>query len=125
MRNRAKCKLCGDIIESFHASDYVSCKCGEISVDGGAALWCSCNSWDNFIRIDDDGKEIAIKLEKSPIPIPEEVTLSTSRKEVIEMIDEMIKTYEGLPQNAMTSPVTHYDLLSVLLLVSALFKASD
>jgi len=35
IRNRAKCKLCGDIIESKYRHDFVTCKCGAISVDGG------------------------------------------------------------------------------------------
>ena len=34
-RNAAKCKICGDIIESKHVHDYVKCKCGAIAVDGG------------------------------------------------------------------------------------------
>lgn len=33
--NRARCKLCGDIIESKDRHDYVTCKCGNLSVDGG------------------------------------------------------------------------------------------
>ena len=33
--NRAKCKLCLEIIESENRHDYVTCKCGEVSVDGG------------------------------------------------------------------------------------------
>jgi hypothetical protein len=33
--NRGKCLLCGDIIESKHVHDYVTCKCGKFSVDGG------------------------------------------------------------------------------------------
>ena len=33
--NRGKCLLCGDIIESKHVHDYVTCKCGNLSVDGG------------------------------------------------------------------------------------------
>ena len=33
--NKAKCKLCGDIVESKYRHDYVKCSCGEISVDGG------------------------------------------------------------------------------------------
>ena len=33
--NRAKCRLCDDVIESKHRHDFVTCKCGEISVDGG------------------------------------------------------------------------------------------
>jgi len=35
IRNSAICKLCGDEIESKYRHDYVSCKCGGISVDGG------------------------------------------------------------------------------------------
>jgi hypothetical protein len=33
--NKAQCKLCGDIIESKSGHDFKTCKCGEISVDGG------------------------------------------------------------------------------------------
>lgn len=35
--NKAKCKKCGDIIESKHIHNYVRCSCGSISVDGGRA----------------------------------------------------------------------------------------
>ena len=35
IRNRCKCKKCGDIIESKSVHDYVRCKCGAISTDGG------------------------------------------------------------------------------------------
>lgn len=35
VRNMAKCKRCGDIIESKHKYDFVSCKCKAISLDGG------------------------------------------------------------------------------------------
>jgi len=35
LRNMAKCRLCGDIIESKHRHDFVRCKCGSIFVDGG------------------------------------------------------------------------------------------
>lgn len=33
--NKAQCRLCDDIIESFHGHDFKFCKCGEIFVDGG------------------------------------------------------------------------------------------
>ena len=33
--NKAKCLACGDIIESKHNHDFVTCSCGNISVDGG------------------------------------------------------------------------------------------
>ena len=35
IKNIAKCLLCGDIIESKHRHDFVTCKCGNLSVDGG------------------------------------------------------------------------------------------
>ncbi len=33
--NKIQCLLCEDIIISRHRHDYVSCECGEVSVDGG------------------------------------------------------------------------------------------
>ena len=33
--NKVRCKLCNDIIESRHTHDFNTCKCGNISVDGG------------------------------------------------------------------------------------------
>lgn len=35
VRNRIKCKKCGDTIESKSVHDYVTCKCGAVSTDGG------------------------------------------------------------------------------------------
>lgn len=35
IRNRCKCNKCGDIIESKSIHDFVSCKCGACSTDGG------------------------------------------------------------------------------------------
>jgi len=39
IRNRARCKKCGDVIESKYRHDFVSCKCGAIFVDGGNAYF--------------------------------------------------------------------------------------
>lgn len=33
--NRCKCRKCGDVIESKHRHDFVSCTCGAIFTDGG------------------------------------------------------------------------------------------
>ena len=33
--NKARCRLCGDIIESKHRHDWQACSCGAIFVDGG------------------------------------------------------------------------------------------
>lgn len=35
LRNQAMCPDCGDHVASFNVHDYRSCKCGNISVDGG------------------------------------------------------------------------------------------
>lgn len=35
--NRAQCLLCKDIIISKHQHDFVTCKCGSVSTDGGEA----------------------------------------------------------------------------------------
>jgi hypothetical protein len=36
MRNRIKCRKCGDIIESKSRHDFVWCKCKSVAVDGGS-----------------------------------------------------------------------------------------
>ena len=35
IKNAAQCNACGDVIESKHRHDFVSCKCGAIFIDGG------------------------------------------------------------------------------------------
>ncbi len=125
MKNRAKCKLCASIIESYHATDLVLCKCGEISVDGGDALLCAAKDWVNFLRIDDQGNEIiptiktVIKQESAP-EMPRE---KPSKDDLLKLLSEMIENIERLPKIALAQHVTHYDLLSTLLLLRELFRA--
>ncbi len=33
--NKARCDECGETIESKHRHDFVTCKCGNLHVDGG------------------------------------------------------------------------------------------
>lgn len=47
-----------------------------------------------------------------------------TKEDLIEMLDEMIKTYEGLPERAMMTAINHYDLLSFMYLVSAVVKSN-
>ena len=35
IKNAIRCNICGEEIESKHSHDYVTCKCGACSVDGG------------------------------------------------------------------------------------------
>lgn len=119
MRNRAKCGVCGDIIESISSRDYVSCRCGEIAVDGGAVEFKAyAKSWEHFLRIDDEGIVTKVLVED------EERHMKTStRDELLQMLKDMIDKIEELPPHAMHSFCTHYDLLSFMMLSLALFKS--
>ena len=35
IRNAVRCKICGEVIESKSTHDFVTCSCGNVSVDGG------------------------------------------------------------------------------------------
>jgi hypothetical protein len=35
LRNRVRCKLCGDVIESLYRHHFVKCRCGKTFTDGG------------------------------------------------------------------------------------------
>ena len=125
MRNRAKCKLCKKVIESFHATDYVECECGEISVDEGTSLRCSAKNWSNFLRIDENDNEILVSVRTDPSNFPKEEVDKKGRpdkKELIDALDSLIKTYENLPEHARFSAVTHEDLTAALFLISAIIK---
>lgn len=123
MRNLAKCKICNSVIESFHAMDYVTCKCGEISVDGGEALKCAARNWSNFMRVDDKGNAIVVKMATEVDVKPLDIQTLPTKKELVEMLDEMIKSFERLPEHAMLTPISHYDFCSALLLLSSIFKS--
>lgn len=126
MRNRAKCKKCSSVIESFHATDYISCNCGEIAVDGGPALRCYANNYENFLRVDDEGNEIVVTYKSNPNGEKKEKDSSDhkpDKKELLDMLEEMIKSYERLPEHVMFAPITHADYLSGLLLLFSILRS--
>lgn len=45
--NKARCRKCGDIIESKHRHDFVRCKCGSVAVDGGTDYLKRCGSMED------------------------------------------------------------------------------
>lgn len=56
--NKAQCRLCGDIIESTYRHDFKSCKCGEISVDGGKDYLKRCfKNYGNIIELSETYEE--------------------------------------------------------------------
>jgi hypothetical protein len=128
MRNRAKCRLCGDVIESLHLHDYVPCKCDEIAVDGGSQYWrVFAKSWDNFIRLDDEGNEVIPQIEdkvETPKPAIEEPK-PLSREDKLVMLEAFAQSIERLPEHALMSPVSHADLYQAILLITSIFRAKE
>lgn len=63
LKNRAKCANCGDIIESTHRHDFVTCSCFKnvvnttgIFLDGGHDYWRCGGNMDNLLRYDSKTK---------------------------------------------------------------------
>ena len=46
LHNKARCKLCDDVIESTYRWDFVTCSCGALSVDGGHDYLRRCGNLD-------------------------------------------------------------------------------
>ena len=126
MKNRAKCKLCNEIIESFHRHDYVSCKCGEISIDGGLDyLRTSAKNYDNFLRVDDEGNEIKVTIKDKEEP-KEDIPIEYKKPKKAELLSDLKNMrigIENLPNQGIYAPVTNYEFGSLLLLLEAIFAA--
>lgn len=118
MRNRAKCKLCSNIIESRYQYEEISCTCGQISVMGGDKMGCSAFDWANFLRVDDEGNEIVPTI-KDAKPI------DTTKKDLLNALDDLIKRIEEMPKQAMIIAINHYDYVSLLILLSSLFRCDN
>jgi len=125
MKNKAKCKLCNEIIESFHKTDIVSCKCGEITIEGGTQSYLAyAKNFANFLRIDDEEKEIPVKfIGKDEVVEVVSAPQKTSKTDLLDSLKHLIETYERLPEQVLRSPASQYDLYSVLLLVDELFRS--
>ena len=123
MKNRAKCKLCQSTIESFHDGDYVTCNCGHISVSAGLSMECSAIDWGNFLRVDDLGNEIVPKVIDKNDDVKPLYNENPTREDKIKMLEEMIKSYENLPDHVLEAPISGYDLVSALLVISSILKS--
>ena len=123
MRNRAKCKLCEEVIESLTVHDYVRCKCGEISIDGGRNYFkASAKNFHNFLRVDDEDNVVEVKLiDKSEVEekvVEEEhPPRELSRQDKIDLVDGMLSYFDGLPQHAMLASPSQYDIQALYLLI--------
>ncbi len=131
MRNRAQCKLCKEIIESFHEFDYVSCKCDEIAITGGLVKYeCFAKNWENFFRVDEKDKVIPVRLEEDSFDKTKEDKgiYTMSKQDMIDELSRYIESLAQLPDQALSLPVSHYDLLRALTLICPILqcdKSSD
>lgn len=55
IKNRIKCKTCGDVVESEHIHDFKSCSCERVAVDGGHSYLRRC-----FTDSQDDYEELSV-----------------------------------------------------------------
>ena len=114
MRNRAKCRKCQSIIESFALLDYIECKCKAIAISGGTTKFeVYAHDYSDLIRVDDSGNEIVPKIvEKAEAD--KEIDAKESEKPLddpLKMLDDHIRYYQDMPEGALIAPITGYDLL--------------
>lgn len=51
IRNKIKCKKCGDIIESKSTNDLKRCSCGAVAVDGGTEYFKRIGNENDYIEL--------------------------------------------------------------------------
>lgn len=126
MKNRAKCRLCSDIIESKEAHDHIICGCGEIAIEGGGQFFRQmAKKKENFIRLKDDNTELLVpdKVTTPTQTIIEELKMPTpTYEELFQILVDKSNAIEAMPDHAMHIAINHYDYGSLLLLLVALFK---
>lgn len=127
MNNRAKCKLCLCIIESLHSTDHVVCKCGEIELNGGEAMFSRAKSYDNFLRVDDLGNELVVQYKEHPSKVGGEDTHDDEEECItiadrIEELHRMIESDLNLPEDAHIQRLTYADLMRYMMLIYDILK---
>ena len=85
-KNRWKCLYCDDIIESKRQHDFVTCKCGQTSIDGGTSYIRLVGDLDmiqdkcEYIEVCEDGDKIRCidDSEQNTLKLNEIYTVDTS-----------------------------------------------
>lgn len=95
------------------------CSCGEIFVDGGDSLKCGCRDWNNFMRVDDEGKEFPVKVIEDSSNFQKD---TNTRARILLELEVLLENIQSLPPQAMTTPINHYDFASLLMVLVAIFK---
>ena len=85
-------------------------------MSGADLLGCSAINWANFLRVDDEGNVIVPKIQDKP---------QVTREDLLKALDEMITRIEEMPKQAMIVAINHYDYVSLLILLSSIFRSGD
>jgi len=115
IKNKAKCLLCKEIIESYHLYDYVTCKCGEISISGGQHKFeALAKNWDHFVRFDDNGNEFKPKI------IDKDTDIDTETNIAVQTPDELTQILLDLAKSGEDNslPVWFYQICSAIFLLN-------
>jgi predicted nucleic acid-binding Zn-ribbon protein len=119
---KAKCTLCGDIIENNSETEWKGCKCGVLHVKGNRLRF---DSLENVLMIDPNGSEISLKPKDIQREQTEEMqSAKPTKEEMLEMLDDMARRIDDLPGHAASQPITHYDFQALVLLLSSILRAS-
>lgn len=126
MPNRAKCKKCNEIIESKSRYDFITCKCGEITVSGGSEYFhINLKEKESLMLVDDEGNEIIPKTsdDKNLSNDTVDKQKTFDKKNLLDELTAMMSSYENLPSEALYAPVTHADFYSLLLVLTRLLDS--
>lgn len=115
MRNRAKCALCGDILESFTLDDWEVCSCKEIAIGGGSTRFLSKSRderYSHFLRVDDLGAEKPVKYEDGQTACrdddhPKDQEQSAPIYNMIESIVKALDLASNPPEHKDASAIIH------------------
>lgn len=124
---KIQCKICNNIIEHID-TEVIGCMCGEVLLDGEMQLIACKTNTNNFTIIGNEDESMHTISSQERDKVKEfakkelEKTKEISREVCLDSLNEYIKCLKELPPQAMTAPVTHYDLLMVLELMSMILS---
>lgn len=122
--NKAKCLLCGDIIESKHLHDHAFCRCGNVSVCGG--LINPVIRGTNYSQVGSvEEDDHSIKGEYKP---NEKDGGCQGNKQVVRdgafyELERLLVNLHDLPPKALDAPVTHRDYSVLIGRLLAILRA--
>lgn len=126
MKEKLKCLNCDTIVSSLSMQDHVSCKCGDLVICAGNGHVCIYAK--DVLKVDwieeDASNVIQVDKQEEHNACEGNVKGSITRQELLNELETWISNVSSLTPTALISPVSHYDLASLAMLISAILKAS-